>query len=159
MEDDSRINWKERYFEILKRVEALEARIAALESENQQLKLENQALHEKLNTSSNNSSKPPSQDPFRKTRSNRPSGRKQGGQPGHPGHPRHVYPTEQLSKVIDLKPETCPSCGYGIHWPDIDEDLNTGGLLRGARASSRNLKKTIMRNSRTKRRSRTKSHS
>jgi transposase len=111
MEDDSRINWKERYFEILKRVEALEARIAALESENQQLKLENQALHEKLNTSSNNSSKPPSQDPFRKTRSNRPSGRKQGGQPGHPGHPRHVYPTEQLSKVIDLKPETCPSCG------------------------------------------------
>jgi hypothetical protein len=24
--------------------------------------------------------------------------------------------------------------GYGIHWPDIDEDLNTEGLLRGARA-------------------------
>jgi hypothetical protein len=22
--------------------------------------------------------------------------------------------------------------GYGIHWPDIDEDLNTEGLLRGA---------------------------
>ncbi len=22
--------------------------------------------------------------------------------------------------------------GYGIHWPDIDEDLSTGGLLRGA---------------------------
>lgn len=21
--------------------------------------------------------------------------------------------------------------GYGIHWPDIDEDLNTEGLLRG----------------------------
>jgi hypothetical protein len=24
--------------------------------------------------------------------------------------------------------------GYGIHWPDLDEDLSTGGLLRGATA-------------------------
>jgi Protein of unknown function (DUF2442) len=24
--------------------------------------------------------------------------------------------------------------GYGIHWPDIDEDLNTQGLLQGAPA-------------------------
>jgi hypothetical protein len=26
------------------------------------------------------------------------------------------------------------SGGYGIHWPDIDEDLSTQGLLRGAPA-------------------------
>ncbi len=26
------------------------------------------------------------------------------------------------------------SGGYGIHWPDIDEDLSTEGLLRGAPA-------------------------
>ncbi len=25
-------------------------------------------------------------------------------------------------------------CGYGIHWPDLDEDLSTEGLLRGAPA-------------------------
>ena len=25
--------------------------------------------------------------------------------------------------------------GYGIHWPDIDEDLSVEGLLRGAPAS------------------------
>jgi hypothetical protein len=25
--------------------------------------------------------------------------------------------------------------GFGIHWPEIDEDLNTEGLLRGAPAS------------------------
>lgn len=25
--------------------------------------------------------------------------------------------------------------GYGIHWPDIDEDLSTAGLLRGAPAA------------------------
>jgi len=24
--------------------------------------------------------------------------------------------------------------GYGIHWPEIDEDLSVEGLLRGARA-------------------------
>jgi hypothetical protein len=24
--------------------------------------------------------------------------------------------------------------GYGIHWPDVDEDLSTEGLLRGAKA-------------------------
>ncbi len=28
---------------------------------------------------------------------------------------------------------TC-GAGYGIHWPDIDEDLSTEGLLRGAPA-------------------------
>jgi hypothetical protein len=26
------------------------------------------------------------------------------------------------------------SGGYGVHWPDLDEDLSTGGLLRGAPA-------------------------
>ena len=33
--------------------------------------------------------------------------------------------------------------GYGIHWPDIDEDLSTEGLLRGAPAPS--VKKTSIR--------------
>ena len=27
--------------------------------------------------------------------------------------------------------------GYGIHWPDLDEDLSTEGLLRGAPATRR----------------------
>jgi hypothetical protein len=26
--------------------------------------------------------------------------------------------------------------GYGIHWPDLDEDLSTEGLLRGAPAGA-----------------------
>jgi len=26
--------------------------------------------------------------------------------------------------------------GYGIHWPDIDEDLSTEGLLRGVPAAA-----------------------
>ena len=29
--------------------------------------------------------------------------------------------------------EIC-GAGYGIHWPDVDEDLSTEGLLRGAPA-------------------------
>ena len=31
--------------------------------------------------------------------------------------------------------------GYGIHWPDIDEDLSTEGLLRGAPAPRNQLSK------------------
>ena len=33
--------------------------------------------------------------------------------------------------------------GYGIHWPDIDEDLSTEGLLRGAPAPQRQLKQRL----------------
>lgn len=29
------------------------------------------------------------------------------------------------------------AAGHGIHWPDLDEDLSTEGLLRGRRASGR----------------------
>jgi hypothetical protein len=28
--------------------------------------------------------------------------------------------------------------GYGIHWPDVDEDLSTEGLLRGVKAPKSN---------------------
>jgi Protein of unknown function (DUF2442) len=31
--------------------------------------------------------------------------------------------------------------GYGIHWPDLDEDLSTEGLLRGAPAPQVRAKK------------------
>jgi hypothetical protein len=33
--------------------------------------------------------------------------------------------------------------GYGIHWPDIDEDLSTEGLLRGAPAPRRQSVKRV----------------
>ena len=33
--------------------------------------------------------------------------------------------------------------GYGIHWEDLDEDLSTEGLLRGAPAPRRNLVETV----------------
>jgi len=30
--------------------------------------------------------------------------------------------------------------GYGIHWPDVDEDLSSEGLLRGAPAPNRRIR-------------------
>jgi hypothetical protein len=38
--------------------------------------------------------------------------------------------------------------GYGIHWPEIDEDLSTEGLLRGSpapRSKARLVKKNVKR--------------
>lgn len=32
---------------------------------------------------------------------------------------------------------TISGAGYGIHWADVDEDLSTEGLLRGAPAAAR----------------------
>lgn len=50
--------------------------------------------------------------------------------------------------------------GYGIHWPEIDEDLHVEGLLRGARAPSRSIKKrSKIRSASPKRGSRAKAHS
>lgn len=34
--------------------------------------------------------------------------------------------------------------GYGIHWPEIDEDLSTEGLLRGAPAPHLQDKKRVL---------------
>lgn len=82
--------------EALALVEALRAKIRDLE--------------EKLNTSSTNSSKPPSQDPFRATRKKKRTGRKQGGQPGHSGYRRTLYPLDQVQKVHDLRPIECSNC-------------------------------------------------
>lgn len=110
MEDESQIDWKKsclewkekclewerRYYDLLKRFEALEAEV--------------KQLREQLATNSKNSSKPPSQDPFRSKRASKPSGRKQGGQPGHPGHHRSVVSPDQVAKTVDLFPSSCPNC-------------------------------------------------
>ncbi len=77
----------------------------------QQLEIEVSALKEKLNTNSSNSSKAPSQDPNRKTRKKKPTGKKQGGQPGHRRHTRPLAPIEEVTEVFDIKPEACTNCG------------------------------------------------
>lgn len=98
MEEDSNINWKERYYRL---EQELGAKIKELEAKIQE-------LLEKLNTNSKNSSKPPSQDPFRVSRKAKSTGKKPGGQPGHPGHQRKKY--DEVTKMVDLKPVLCPKC-------------------------------------------------
>lgn len=51
-----------------------------------------------------------------------------------------IVPLVWYPKLLDAAPEQrrnwkISSAGYGIHWPDIDEDLSTEGLLRGAPAA------------------------
>jgi len=51
-----------------------------------------------------------------------------------------IVPLVWYPKLLDADPEQrrkwkLSSAGYGIHWPDIDEDLSTEGLLRGAPAA------------------------
>ncbi len=51
-----------------------------------------------------------------------------------------IVPLAWYPRLLHAAPEqranwqTCGG-GFGIHWPDIDEDLNTAGLLRGAPAA------------------------
>lgn len=44
------------------------------------------------------------------------------------------YPRLLKATPTQRRNWTIAGGGYGIHWPDIDEDLNTEGLLRGAPA-------------------------
>ena len=44
-------------------------------------------------------------------------------------------------RLLDASPEQrqhweISGAGYGIHWPGLDEDLSTEGLLRGAPAAA-----------------------
>jgi hypothetical protein len=50
-------------------------------------------------------------------------------------------PLAWFPRLLDATPEQrarweLAGAGYGIHWPDVDEDLSTEGLLRGAPAAS-----------------------
>ena len=74
--------WKNRCLDLEKQYLDLEKRYLVLEKRCEELISENQMLREKLNTNSKNSSKPPSQDPFKRGRSSKTTGKKPGEQPG-----------------------------------------------------------------------------
>jgi hypothetical protein len=51
-----------------------------------------------------------------------------------------IVPLAWYPRLLDATSEQRRSwqisgAGYGIHWPDVDEDLSTEGLLRGAPAA------------------------
>ena len=52
-----------------------------------------------------------------------------------------IVPLVWYPKLLEAAPEQrlnwkISGAGYGIHWPDLDEDLSTEGLLRGAPAAA-----------------------
>lgn len=49
-------------------------------------------------------------------------------------YPRLLHATEEQRRNWQIS-----GGGYGIHWPEIDEDLSTEGLLRGAPAARKAL--------------------
>lgn len=48
--------------------------------------------------------------------------------------PLVFYPRLLAASPHQLENWEISAGGYGIHWPDLDEDLSTEGLLRGAPA-------------------------
>lgn len=94
-------------------------RIAQLESKLDAALKRIEELEEQLRTSSRNSSKPPSSDPFSVTRQAKtPTGRKPGGQPGHKRHTRELFPPDKVRSVTDCKPERCSHCQHRLRGAD-----------------------------------------
>ncbi|MBI3090982.1 MAG: DUF2442 domain-containing protein [Candidatus Tectomicrobia bacterium] len=50
--------------------------------------------------------------------------------------PLEWFPRLAVATAQQRENWTVCAAGYGIHWPDLDEDLSTEGLLRGAPAPS-----------------------
>lgn len=104
--------------------ESLTARMTKVEndnnilvSENRQLKQRVSELESQLNQNSNNSSKPPSSDGFKKKPAiPRKQGGRPGGQKGHKGHTLHqvAHPDE----TIYCDPAPC-SCGHVFHEDEL----------------------------------------
>ncbi len=73
-----------------------------------------EALTEQLNTSSENSSQPPSKDsPQQRAKrpSKKPTGRKKGAQVGHPKHERALVPEAEVDQIYHYYPEGRCLCG------------------------------------------------
>lgn len=70
--------------------------------------------------------------------------------------PLSWYP--KLLKATSKQKSNWELCGggYGIHWPDLDEDLSVEGLLRGASAPNSSKKKPTLRPVKKKSRKRSK---
>jgi transposase len=98
------------YEKLFTQVKILTQQLQEVLTEIKTLKAKIKELEEKLNTNSSNSSKAPSQDPFRPRRPKKSTGRRRGAQKGHPGYPRTLVPIEQLQTLLDLRPEICSNC-------------------------------------------------
>ena len=97
----------------------LEARIAQQHAEITAWRAQVAVLTERLEQSSQNSSRPPSTDPPAVVRPAKvPSGRRPGAQPGHAGQSRALVPVEQVDAVVPVKPAQCRACGARLRGSD-----------------------------------------
>jgi transposase len=111
--------WDRTPLEIRAYIEALEAQVETLTSMAHTLSEQVRRLEERLNQTSQNSSRPPASDPPQSQRPRRPRGqRRRGGQPGHPGHTRSLVPVEEVHEVVAIKPDQCRGC----HAPLLGDD-------------------------------------
>ena len=58
-----------------------------------------------------------------------------------------IVPLVWYPSLLEASPEQrqnwkVSSAGYGIHWPDLDEDLSSEGLLRGGPAAAEASRRT-----------------
>ena len=68
--------------------------------------------------------------------------------------PLEWYPRLAAASPRQLENWTLCAAGYGIHWPDLDEDLSTEGMLRGAPAPGARTGSRTRRSTRPRPRSR-----
>ncbi len=99
--------------QLLQQNETLSATVAAQTQLIAQLKQTIQELKEQLNKNSQNSSKPPSSDGFKKPAPKslrKPSGKKAGGQSGHQG--THLAVVTAPDEIVRHMPSSCEGCPH-----------------------------------------------
>jgi transposase len=78
-------------------------------------------LQERVNKTSQNSSKPPSSDPPHLRKAVEPENnpqKKKGGRPRHAGKGRKLKPLDQVSQIVSSLPSVCQGCGSALHGQD-----------------------------------------
>ena len=94
----------------INQLEGFEKEVKILRHENSILRTEIGELKARLNKNSNNSSKPPSSDGYKKQPAlPKPKGEKQGGQKGHQGNTLKQF--KNPDKIIKCTPDSC-TCGH-----------------------------------------------
>lgn len=94
-------------------VSSMELDITNMRATNEQMSIRIAELEARLNKNSNNSSKPPSSDGYKKSQNSRQkTGRRTGGQPGHEG--KTLEKVKNPDEVREYKiPKDC-DCGYNL---------------------------------------------
>ncbi|MHB8370403.1 MAG: DUF6444 domain-containing protein [Leptospirales bacterium] len=102
------------FLELLSLLAASETEIRSLKEENKVLREKLRELEIRLNKNSQNSSKPPSSDGYRKPAAKSlrtPSGKRSGGQPGHDGET--LLAVTGPDRTVEVPVSSC-SCGADL---------------------------------------------